>query len=211
MANYAYNTIEFIAKEDNLLDLEFLHSNIMTAYLDKNIHHNCNTIFGEISRQFETQEYKFDGRDHISWMSDEISYDSMHKFYSFTVDFESAWRPLLGRVQIWVNSINPNTWTVGIAEEPGFEIYENTDTLGIYFGTRYTYYDDRKEIQIYQDCLEDLVDDLKSSFPESKDKLDAIEAHTLEAIQSVMNEVLPEDDAITIYMYDEEASDTFDN
>lgn len=211
MANYCYNTIDFIATEDHLLDLEFLHTNIMSAYLDKDNHYSCNYILGAISKQYGSKEYKFDGRDNISWISDEISYDSIYETYYFTIDIESAWSPVLGRIEIWIDSINPNIWTVGIAEEPGFEIYINTDVVGNYYSIRYIYYDDKNEVYIYQDDLEDLVENLKSSYPEAKDKLDAIEVHTLEAIQSVMNEVLPEDNTVIIYQYDEESCDTFDD
>lgn len=46
MANYCYNDITICAKEENLVDLEFLHTNLV--YLFEKNERYCNDIFKEL-------------------------------------------------------------------------------------------------------------------------------------------------------------------
>lgn len=72
MANYCYNDITICANGENLVDLEFLHSNL--AYLLES-NRKCNEVFNTLLESYEKEEVPFDGRDSVEWFLDEIDHN----------------------------------------------------------------------------------------------------------------------------------------
>ena len=137
MANYAYNSITFIvpAEEKDIIDLEFLATNINYLFSKST---QVNDITQAISEAYEKPIYNFDRRDNFCWIDDDgISYNEDYNEYTFDISIESAWSPVIDRITEWIQSIYPNVSILGMCEEPGFEIYINTDTEGKYYQTRY--------------------------------------------------------------------------
>lgn len=157
MANYCYNDITICAKEGNLVDLEFLHTNL--AYLFEKNERYCNDIFTELLESFDKQPIQFDGRDNVNWYMDTIECNE-NGTYNFTISIESAWSPIISKIENIIYELYENKlWCVGTAEEPGFDIYINTDETGEFYETRYrlVFYYDNTYHDWYLDSLPELI------------------------------------------------------
>ncbi len=157
MANYCYNDITICAKEENLIDLQFLHTNL--AYLFEKNKRYCNDIFTELLESFDKPIIQFDGRDNVNWYMDTIECNE-NGTYNFTISIESAWSPIISKIENIIYTLYDNKlWCVGTAEEPGFDIYINTDETGEFYETRYrlVFYHDKTYSDWYLESLPELI------------------------------------------------------
>lgn len=212
MANYAFNTIIFVvpAEEKDIIDLEFLATNINYLF---NKDTQVNEITQAISEAYEKPIYNFDRRDNFCWIDDDgISYNEDYNEYTFDISIESAWSPVIDRITEWVQSIYPNVSVLGMCEEPGFEIYINTDTEGKYYQTRYRLWLNTEDDNIkdyYCDNIEELVDYLSLFIDFDEEPKD------LSEVQAKVNEYNESDKNISgiksaeIYEFDSEDGCTF--
>ena len=171
MANYAYNSITLITPntEQDLLNLEFFVTNLLYLYDTKG--YICNPVTQAMSEAYGTKKFNFDRRDSFNWLSDEISYNDILDVWTYDVQLESAWVPLINRFQEWVQSMYPNIKVVGTCEEPGNGIYINTDKDGYFFETRYALdvCFENKLDDYYFDTLQDVVDKVRETIDIDKD------------------------------------------
>ena len=200
MANYAYNAITFITPntEQDLLNLEFLMTNLV--YLFETDDEYCNHITHTISDTYGTKKFNFDGRDNFNWLSDQIDYIDSMDVYTYDIQIESAWCPVISRFKEWVQSIYPNIDVVGTCEEPGCCVYVNTDVDGNFYTTRYCldicrndeynseYYDSLVEVNevlghilgIPKDCDLETVCQKITEYNNSEDEIDGVEGISLD-------------------------------
>lgn len=165
MANYCYNDITICAKEENLIDLQFLHTNL-TYLLESD--RNCNDVFNTLLKSYEKEEVPFDGRDRVEWFMDEIDCNG-NGTYNFTISIESAWSPIISKIEDIVYKLyDGKLWCVGTAEEPGFDIYINTDETGEFYETRYrlVFYKDNNYHDWYLDNIPDLINHINKIYDE---------------------------------------------
>lgn len=165
MANYCYNDITICAKEKNLIDLQFLHTNL-TYLLESD--RNCNEVFNTLLKSYEKEEVPFDGRDRVEWFMDEIDCNG-NGTYNFTISIESAWSPIISKIEDIVYKLyDGKLWCVGTAEEPGFDIYINTDETGEFYETRYrlVFYKDNNYHDWYLDNIPDLINHINKIYDE---------------------------------------------
>ena len=165
MANYCYNDITICAKEENLIDLQFLHTNL-TYLLESD--HNCNDVFNTLLKSYEKEEVPFDGRDSVEWFMDEIDCNG-NGTYNFTISIESAWSPIISKIEDIVYKLyDGKLWCVGTAEEPGFDIYINTDETGEFYETRYrlVFYKYNNYHDWYLDNIPDLINHVNKIYDE---------------------------------------------
>lgn len=212
MANYAYNNITFVvpAEEKDIIDLEFLVTNINYLFSKST---QVNDITQAISETYEKPIYIFDRRDNFCWIDDDgISYNEDYNEYTFDISIESAWSPVIDRITEWIQSIYPNVSVLGLCEEPGFEIYINTDTEGKYYQTRYRLWlnvEDGDIKDYYCDSIEELVDYLSLFIDFNEEPKD------LSEVQAKVNEYNESDKKISgiesaeIYTFDTEDGCTF--
>lgn len=212
MANYAYNSITFVvpAEEKDIIDLEFLATNINYLF---NKDTQVNEITQAISEAYEKPIYNFDRRDNFCWIDDDgISYNEDYNEYTFDISIESAWSPVISRITEWVQSIYPGVSVLGMCEEPGFEIYINTDLEGKYYQTRYRLWLNTEDGDIkdyYCDSIPELVDYLSLFIDFDEEPKD------LSEIQDKVNEYNESDKKISsiesaeIYVFDSEDGCTF--
>lgn len=212
MANYAYNSITFVvpAEEKDIIDLEFLATNINYLF---NKDTQVNEITQAISEAYEKPIYNFDRRDNFCWIDDDgISYNEDYNEYTFDISIESAWSPVIDRITEWVQSIYPGVSVLGVCEEPGFEIYINTDTEGRYYQIRYKVWMTTEDGNVEEYECNDTSDILDCLSPYVK--FDN-EPKYLSDIQDKLNEYNESDkkvndiDSIEIYEYDTEDGCTF--
>lgn len=157
MANYCYNDITICAKEGNLVDLEFLHTNLV--YLFEKNERYCNDIFKELLTSFDKDPIKFDSRDNVNWYMDTIECNE-NGTYNFTISIESAYVPIISKIEIIIYELyGNNIWCVGTAEEPSDDIYINTDEEGEFYETRYRliFYYDNTNHNWYLESLPELI------------------------------------------------------
>lgn len=157
MANYCYNDITICAKEKNLVDLEFLHTNLV--YLFEKNERYCNDIFTELLESFDKPIIQFDGRDNVNWYMDTIECNE-NGTYNFTISIESALEPVISKIENIIYELyGNNIWCVGTAEEPVDDIYINTDEEGEFYETRYrlVFYYDNNHHDWYLDSLPELI------------------------------------------------------
>lgn len=200
MANYAYNAITFITPntEQDLLNLEFLMTNLV--YLFETDDEYCNHITHKISDTYGTKKFNFDGRDNFNWISDDIEYIDSMDVWTYDIQIESAWCPVISRFKEWVQSIYPNIDVVGTCEEPGCCVYVNTDVDGNFYTTRYCldicrndeynseYYDSLIEVNevlgpilnIPKDCDYDTLCQKIIEYNNSEEEIDGVEDIVLE-------------------------------
>lgn len=165
MANYCYNDITICAKEKNLIDLQFLHTNL-TYLLESD--RNCNNVFNTLLKSYEKEEVPFDGRDSVEWFMDEIDCNG-NDTYNFTISIESARSPVISKIEDIVYKLyDGKLWCVGTAEEPGFDIYINTDETGEFYETRYrlVFYKDNNYHDWYLDNIPDLINHINKIYDE---------------------------------------------
>lgn len=166
MANYCYNDITICAKEKNLVDLQFLHTNL-TYLLESD--RNCNDVFNTLLKSYEKEEVPFDGRDSVEWFMDEIDCNG-NGTYNFTISIESAWSPVISKIEDIVYKLyDGKLWCVGTAEEPGFDIYINTDETGEFYETRYrlVLYKDNNYHDWYLDDIPYLINHINKIYDEN--------------------------------------------
>lgn len=157
MANYCYNDITICANGENLVDLEFLHSNL--AYLFEKNERYCNDIFKELLESFDKNPIKFDSRDNVNWYMDTIECNE-NGTYNFNISIESAYVPVISKIENIIYELyGNNIWCVGTAEEPSDDIYINTDESGEFYETRYrlVFYYDNTHHDWYLDSLPELI------------------------------------------------------
>lgn len=210
MANYCYNDITICAKEENLVDLEFLHTNL--SYLLES-DRNCNNVFNTLLESYEKEEVLFDGRDSVEWFMDEV--DCNNGTYNFTISIESAWSPVISKIEDIVYKLyDGKLWCVGTAEEPGFDIYINTDETGEFYDTRYRlvlYYDNTYNDWYLHD-IPDLINHVNKIYDENNygeimdTSLDAYEVS--ESVTKFNNSELAtsKELEIAIYTFEDSAS-----
>lgn len=149
MANYCYNTVNFYCDPSNAEVLEEFRKLIEDFCKDSK--HNQLFEFAEMIEvvygfKIEDLSNNFDGRDSINHFDAEISEGSYVnkegnsvEIVFFSVDIESAWSPVLPSLDVLLNAV-PQFSVISyeaICEEPGMEIYINTDVLGKFFDCRY--------------------------------------------------------------------------
>lgn len=211
MANYCYNDITICAKEENLVDLEFLHTNL--CYLLES-DRNCHNVFNALLESYEKDEVPFDGRDSVDWFMDEIDCNG-NDTYNFTISIESAWSPVISKIEDIVYKLyDGKLWCVGTAEEPGFDIYINTDETGEFYETRYrlVLYKDNNYHDWYLDDIPDLINHVnkiydKNNYGEIMDtSLDVYEVS--ESVTKFNNSELAKSKEleIAIYTFEDSAS-----
>lgn len=211
MANYCYNDITICAKEENLVNLEFLHTNLV--YLLES-DRNCNNIFNKLLERYEKEEVPFDGRDSVEWFMDEIDCNG-NDTYNFTISIESAWSPVISKIEDIVYKLyDGKLWCVGTAEEPGFDIYINTDETGEFYETRYrlVLYTDNNYHDWYLDDIPDLINHVNKIYDENNygeimdTSLDAYEVS--ESVTKFNNSELAKSKEleIAIYTFEDSAS-----
>lgn len=212
MANYAYNSITFVvpAEEKDIIDLEFLATNINYLF---NKDTQVNEITQAISEAYEKPIYNFDRRDNFCWIDEDgISYNEDYNEYTFDISIESAWSPVIDRITEWVQSIYPGVSVLGVCEEPGFEIYINTDTEGRYYQIRYKVWMTTEDGNVEEYECNDTSDILDCLSPYVKFDY---EPKYLSEIKDKLNEYNESDkkvndiDSIEIYEYDTEDGCTF--
>lgn len=211
MANYCYNDITICAKKENLVDLEFLHTNLV--YLLES-DRNCNIVFNKLLESYEKEEVPFDGRDSVEWVMDEIDCNG-NDTYNFTISIESAWSPVISKIEDIVYKLyDGKLWCVGTAEEPGFDIYINTDETGEFYETRYrlVLYTDNNYHDWYLDDIPDLINHINKIYDENNygeimdTSLDAYEVS--ESVTKFNNSELAKSKEleIAIYTFEDSAS-----
>lgn len=211
MDNYCYNDITICAKEENLIDLQFLHTNL-TYLLESD--RNCNDVFNTLLKSYEKEEVPFDGRDSVEWFMDEIDCNG-NGTYNFTISIESAWSPIISKIEDIIYKLyDGKLWCVGTAEEPGFDIYINTDDTGEFYETRYrlVLYKDTNYHDWYLDDIPDLISHVnkiydKNNYEEIMDtSLDAYEVS--ESVTKFNNSELAKSKEleIAIYTFEDSAS-----
>lgn len=211
MANYCYNDITICAKEENLVDLEFLHTNL--CYLLES-DRNCHNVFNALLESYEKDEVPFDGRDSVEWFMDEIDCNG-NDTYNFTISIESAWSPVISKIEDIVYKLyDGKLWCVGTAEEPGFDIYINTDETGEFYETRYrlVLYKDNNYHDWYLDDIPDLINHINKIYDENNYReimdtsLDAYEVS--ESVTKFNNSELAKSKEmeIAIYTFEDSAS-----
>lgn len=214
MANYCYNDITICAKEENLVDLEFLHTNL--AYLFEKNERYCNDIFTELLESFDKQPIQFDGRDNVNWYMDTIECNE-NGTYNFTISIESAWSPIISKIENIIYELYENKlWCVGTAEEPGFDIYINTDETGEFYETRYrlVFYYDNTYHDWYLDSLPELILRINKIYSENNyDEAIEYSADAYEVSESVTkfnNSELAKSKEIEIAIYTFEDSASYE-
>ena len=211
MANYCYNDITICAKKENLVDLEFLHTNL--CYLLES-DRNCHNVFNALLESYEKDEVLFDGRDSVEWFMDEIDCNG-NDTYNFTISIESAWSPVISKIEDIVYKLyDGKLWCVGTAEEPGFDIYINTDETGEFYETRYrlVLYTDNNYHDWYLDDIPDLINHVNKIYDENNygeimdTSLDAYEVS--ESVTKFNNSELAtsKELEIAIYTFEDSAS-----
>lgn len=214
MANYACNNITFTTKanEKNLLDLEFLVTNIDYLY-NKSKYGQVDEITKTISQAYEKPEYNFDRRDCFSWIQDDvIYYNKDYDEYAYEIMIESAWEPAISRVREWVQSIYPNIDVIGTCEEPGFEIYINTDTEGKYYQNRYYAVridkDGRLDEYFYEDISE-VVNLVSPYISLNKESINISDIQNKLKEYNTSDNKINDIDTIWVHEYDDEDLCTF--
>ena len=196
MANYCYNDITICAKEENLVDLEFLHTNLVYLFEKNELY--CDDIFKELLTSFD--------KDTIEC--------NENGTYNFTISIESAWVPVISKIEKVIYELyGNNIWCVATAEEPGCDIYINTDETGEFYETRYrlVFYYDNTYHDWYLDSLPELILRINKIYSENEYG-EAIEysADAYEVSESVVkfnNSELAKSKELEIAIYTFEDSD----
>ena len=214
MANYCYNDITICAKEGNIVDLEFLHTNLV--YLFEKNERYCNDIFKELLESFDKDPIKFDSRDNVNWYMDTIECNE-NGTYNFTISIESAYVPVISKIENIIYELyGNNIWCVGTAEEPSDDIYINTDESGEFYETRYrlVFYYDNMHHDWYLDSLPELILRINKIYSENGHS-ESIEysADAYEVSESVIkfnNSELAKSKELEIAIYTFEDSDLYE-
>lgn len=176
MANYCYNTVNFYCDPSNAKVLEGFRKLIEDFCKDSK--HNQLFEFAEMIEdrygvKIEDISGNFDGRDTIEYFDTEISEWSFVnkegnsvKIVYFTVDIESAWSPVLPSLDVILKAV-PQLSMISyeaVCEEPGMEIYINTDELHKFFDFDYSIRLFEDYSIVYEDFLteEETVCELES-------------------------------------------------
>ena len=149
MANYCSNTIKFFCDPSNAEVLEEFRK-LIEDFCKEDKYNQlfkfAEMIEGVYGFKIEDLSNNFDGRDTIDYFDTEID-EWTYKdakgndvdIVFFTVDIESAWAPVLPSLDLILKTV-PRFSVISyeaICEEPGMEIYINTDVLGKFFDCRY--------------------------------------------------------------------------
>lgn len=214
MANYCYNDITICAKEENLVDLEFLHTNL--TYLFEKNERYCNDIFKELLESFDKDPIKFDSRDNVNWYMDTIECNE-NGTYNFNISIESAYVPVISKIENIIYELyGNNIWCVGTAEEPSDDIYINTDEEGEFYETRYrlVFYYDNTHHDWYLDSLPELILRINKIYSENnygeaiEYSVDAYEVS--ESVTKFNNSELAKSKELEIAIYTFEYSDLYE-
>ena len=214
MANYCYNDITICAKEGNLVDLEFLHTNLV--YLFEKNERYCNDIFKELLTSFEKPQIEFDSRDNVNWYMDTIECNE-NGTYNFTISIESTYVPVISKIENIIYELyGNNIWCVGTAEEPSDDIYINTDEIGEFYETRYrlVFYYDNMHHDWYLESLPELILRINKIYNENNyDESIEYSADAYEVSESVIkfnNSELAKSKELEIAIYTFEDSDLYE-
>lgn len=184
MANYCYNTVNFYCDPSNAEVLEGFRKLIEDFCKDSK--HNQLFEFAEMIEDKYGVKIKdfsdtFDGRDSINHFDAEISEGSYVnkegnsvEIVFFAVDIESAWSPVLPSLDAILKAV-PQFSVISyeaVCEEPGMEIYINTDELHKFFDFDYSIRLFEDTSLLYEDFLteEETVCKLESIIEEYGDK-----------------------------------------
>lgn len=176
MANYCYNTINFYCDPSNAEVLEGFRKLIEDFCKDSK--HNQLFEFAEMIEDkygFKIKDFSdtFDGRDSINHFDEEISKGSYVnkegnsvEIVFFAADIESAWSPVLPSLDAILKTV-PQFSVISyeaVCEEPGMEIYVNTDVLHKFFDFDYSVRIFEDFSLVYEDFLteEETVAQLES-------------------------------------------------
>lgn len=181
MANYCYNTVNFYCDPSNAEVLEGFRKLIEDFCKDSNYNQ-----LSEFAKMIEDKygikfSDTFDGRDSINHYDAEISDGSYInkegnsvEIVFFAVDIESAWSPVLPSLDVILKTV-PQFSVISyeaVCEEPGMEIYINTDELHKFFDFDYSIRLFEDTSLLYEDFLteEETVCKLESIIEEYGDK-----------------------------------------
>ena len=181
MANYCYNTVNFYCDPSNAKVLEGFRKLIEDFCKDSNYNQ-----LSEFAKMIEDKygikfSDTFDGRDSINHYDAEISEGSYInkegnsvEIVFFAVDIESAWSPVLPSLDVILKTV-PQFSVISyeaVCEEPGMEIYVNTDELHKFFDFDYSIRLFVDTSLLYEDFLteEETVYKLESIIEEYGDK-----------------------------------------
>ena len=167
MANYCSNSIAVFGYDKEKLDE--LH-NLVVKFFSENSNNNSIRAFVVACGYSNDEALKMtDGRDTIVDVDDEIS--EKERLFYFKFQTESAWSPNVDVFRkIISDKYGEELDMEHCSEEPGMEIFINTDETGFFFTDRY-YLDSciNGEYETeYFESREEVLDWVKSKFPDIK-------------------------------------------
>ena len=195
MANYCSNCIAFYGNDLNKLEL-----------LRKLMDGECRYIRDFVMKcgYIEVEALEFtDGRDTFVEVPDDVAKDDTS--YYFIIQTETAWSPhveVFSKIiqERFENQIN----FVHCSEEPGFEIYINTDTEGRFFADQYhlDFCINGEYVMEYYSTFKEVIEVLREKIPEMEfsnhDSVDKIN----DRVQNWL--IDKKDDYFNLYEYSEE-------
>lgn len=163
MANYCINYITFFST--NQQSLETLHAdlqNFMKTSSDKTVY----TLLKNIGYDEVADRETYSQRHYL------LSYDEKIKerdnCYYFELCTESAWSPCMGGIKYLVNYYyNAEVNMVYQSEEPGCEVYVNTDVEGIFYPEKYRvsiYKSNDEWEELYFSTMKEVVTHLQTRY-----------------------------------------------
>ena len=206
MANMCSNKYAFFTTDENKDELKRLHQNLSAIIGPPNAPKDYDAGWlGNIAIWHNINRDNFSCRGYTGHLDD---YDPDSNF--FTLETETAWSPT---TELWeaVIALYDGVSFVFIAEEPGSQIYTNTDIKGTYFCDRYL-------LEIYgdipipagwfpggdkPDCLDireyfDCFDTLRDYCADFTGK----ELSALEEMQSYFNGLFDEDSNVIVGVHE---------
>lgn len=181
MANYCYNTVNFYCDPSNAEVLEGF-SKLIEDFCKDSKYNQLSEFAKMIEDKYKVKfSDTFDGRDSINHYDAEISDGSYInkegnsvEIVFFAVDIESAWSPVLTSLDVILKTV-PQFSVISyeaVCEEPGMEIYINTDELHKFFDFDYSIRLFEDTSLLYEDFLteEEAVCKLESIIEEYGDK-----------------------------------------
>lgn len=152
MANDCYNLIIFRCNKEKPI-LDFL--NKINLLLE-----NSKRGFVDLLESYNLDEddYNCSFRGSIINCDDYLSYNDAEDEYYFYMDTETAWLPLMDIFDIILGHLDNGIEYYYTSEEPGMDIYINTDSSEIYLKPRFNVYLDYSNKSNLSEGLQTLED-----------------------------------------------------
>ena len=168
MASYCYNNITFYSTDKE--KVEKLFDNLIKVYDRDN--HQVYGLIKQIGYDYNGKEF-IDVRDTVNHMDDEVDSfvnENEESIYHFEIQTESAWAP---NMQIFKALLKEEPYKgikmVHLSEEPGDDIFINTDKEEIFYDTKYMI-DSCKEDDYfteYYSNLNSVIEEVVKDFPDA--------------------------------------------